>query len=186
LWKDRNTIFFIEMRYYNHLCDVSLLSHQKLFNISIQICFNQYMLSLYINVTCYVHIYYAIFFFWLRKNSILFLIYIYPKLFIIREGAISPVRSGYYFSVVQHSHHTVYSWFIMIVYSDRSDSAWPFMSVCINSITHDMMLSVLLSMFWYQFRHLINTIPLKKHHGKQMIFFIPFRKIRAFHSLINS
>lgn len=134
-------------------------------NISIQIQFNQYTsFPLY---KCHL-----LYFFGFVKILILYnLIYI-VMLFIIREGAISPVRSGYYFFVVQHSHHTVYSWFIMIVYPDRPDSAWPFMSVCINSITHDMMLSVLLSMFRYQFRHLINTIPLIAKKKRQRIFLL--------------
>jgi len=60
------------------------------------------------------------------------------------------------------------------------------MLVCINSITHDMILLVLLSMFRYQFRRLINTIPLKKRQRKTNNIFIPFRKIRTFHDLINS
>lgn len=127
-----------------------------------------------------------LYFFWHHRISIQFNLIHIAKLFIIREGAISPVRPGYYFFVVQHSHHTVYSWFIMIVYPDRPGSAWPFMSVCINSITHDMMLPVLLSMFRYQFRRLINTIPLKKRQRKTDDIFIPFRKIRTFRGLINS
>lgn len=70
------------------------------------------------------------------------------------------------FFVIQHSHHIVYFWFIMIVYSARPDSTTVYVK------------SILICMYRNQFRRLINNNTFKETQTEKPVI--------LFYSLQNS